>query len=136
MRPKNDVAIITGAAQGIGAAFAAGFAREGAKIVIGDIVDASKTVQKVEEAGSEAIFVRTDVNNEAQCFALPKAAAEHSGKIDIFINNAAVFGSIILKPFKEISCEEYKRVVEVNTVYQEGRGPRGPGGNSALSRHG
>lgn len=86
MRLKDDVAIITGAARGIGAAFAAGFAREGAKIVIGDMADGSKTVKKLEEAGSEAIYVRTDVNNEAQCFALAKAAADRFGKIDILIN--------------------------------------------------
>ena len=115
MRLKNNVAIITGAARGIGAAFAAGFAGEGARIVIGDLADGLKTVKKVEEAGSEAIYVKTDVNNEAQCFALAQAAVDRFGKIDILINNAAVFGDLILKPFTEISSEEYKRVVEINT---------------------
>jgi NAD(P)-dependent dehydrogenase (short-subunit alcohol dehydrogenase family) len=115
MRLKDKVAVITGAAQGIGAAFAVGFAGEGARIVIGDITDGSKTVKKVEQAGSEAIYVRTDVNEEAQCFALAKAAADRFGRIDILINNAAVFGGIVLKPFTEITSEEYKRVMEINT---------------------
>lgn len=115
MRLKDKVAVITGAAQGIGAAFAIGFAKEGAKIVIGDIADAGTTVNMVKEAGSEAIYIKTDVNNEPDCFALLKAGFERFGAIDILINNAAVFGNIVLRPFTEISSEEYKRVVEINT---------------------
>jgi NAD(P)-dependent dehydrogenase (short-subunit alcohol dehydrogenase family) len=115
MRLKGNVAVITGAAQGIGAAFALGFAKEGARIVIGDISDGTNTVNKVREAGSEAIFLRTDVNNEADCLALAKAAVDRFGKIDILINNAAVFGNIVLKPFMELTSEEYKQVIEINT---------------------
>ncbi len=115
MRLKNKVAIITGAAQGIGAAFAVGFAKEGARIAIGDIADGGNTVKKVEQAGSEAIFLKTDVNNEVECLALAKAAFDHFGDINILINNAAVFGSIVLKPFTELSSEEFKKVLEINT---------------------
>jgi NAD(P)-dependent dehydrogenase (short-subunit alcohol dehydrogenase family) len=115
MRLKDSVAIITGAAQGIGAAFAVGFAREGARIVVGDISDGTETVRKVEQAGSAGLYIRTDVNDEASCFALTKAAIDRFGRIDVLINNAAMFGSIVLKPFTEISSEEYKRVIEVNT---------------------
>lgn len=63
MKLKDKVAIITGAAQGIGAAFAVGFAREGAKIVIADIADGKEAVEAVQKAGGEAIFVKTDVSN-------------------------------------------------------------------------
>jgi NAD(P)-dependent dehydrogenase (short-subunit alcohol dehydrogenase family) len=115
MRLKDNVAVITGAAQGIGAAFALGFAKEGARIVIGDISDGANTVEKVNQVGGEAVFVKTDVNNEAECIALAKAAVERFGRIDILINNAAIFGSIVLKPFIEVSSEEYKKVIEVNT---------------------
>ena len=115
MRLSGKVAVITGAAQGIGAAFAVGFAREGAKIVIGDLADAGTTIKRVEKEGSEAIYVKTDVNDEAQCFALVKAGFDRFGAIDILINNAAVFANIILKPFMELTSEEYKRVVEINT---------------------
>jgi NAD(P)-dependent dehydrogenase (short-subunit alcohol dehydrogenase family) len=115
MRLENKVAIITGGARGIGAAFAVGFAKEGAKIVIGDVADGSNTVTRVEREGSQAIFVKTDVSDEAQCMALAKAAFERFGEIDILINNAAVFGSIVLRPFTEITSEEFKRVVEINT---------------------
>lgn len=115
MRLKGKVAIITGAAQGIGAAYAVGFAKEGAKIVIADIADGEGTVKKVEKEGSEAIFVKTDVSREPECHAMAKAAFDRFGAIDILINNAAMFGSLILKPFTEIPSEEFKQVVDTNT---------------------
>lgn len=115
MRLKDKIAIITGASQGIGAAFAAGFAKEGAKIIIADISDGAKTVKKVADAGSEALFVKTDVSKEPECMAMAKAAYDKFGSIDILINNAAVFANIVLKPFTELSSEEFKKVIEINT---------------------
>jgi NAD(P)-dependent dehydrogenase (short-subunit alcohol dehydrogenase family) len=115
MRLKNKVAVITGAARGIGAAFALGFAEEGAKIVIADLSDGTGTVKKVEKAGSEALYVRTDVSKEAECISMAEKAFERFGRIDILINNAAVFADLVLRPFTEISSEEFKRVVEINT---------------------
>ena len=115
MKLKDKLAIITGASQGIGAAFAAGFAKEGAKIVIADISDGAKTVKKVADAGSEALFVKTDVSKEPECMAMAKAAYDKFGSIDILINNAAVFANIVLKPFTELSSEEFKKVIEINT---------------------
>jgi NAD(P)-dependent dehydrogenase (short-subunit alcohol dehydrogenase family) len=115
MRLKGKVAIITGAAQGIGAAYAVGFAKEGAKIVISDIVNGENTVKRVEKEGGEAIFIKADVGKEAECQAIAKAAFDRFGAINILINNAAVFGNIILKPFTEVTSEEFKRVMEINT---------------------
>lgn len=115
MRLKGKVAIITGASQGIGAAFAVGFAKEGAKIVIADISDGSKTAKKVADAGSEALFVKTDVSKESECMAMAKAAFDKFGAINILINNAAVFANVVLKPFTELSSEEFKKVIEINT---------------------
>ncbi len=115
MRLKGKVAIITGAAQGIGAAYAVGFAREGAKIVIADIADGQNTVKKVEKEGGEAIFIRTDVSDEDQCLAMAQKAFQRFKAIDILINNAAVFGDIVLKPFTQVASQEYKRVIDVNT---------------------
>ncbi len=115
MRLQDKVVIITGAARGIGAAFAVGFAKEGARIVIGDVSDATDIVGKVEETGSQAAFVKTDVSNEGDCLALAKAAVERFGTIDVLINNAGVFANIVLKPFMELSSEEFKRVMEINT---------------------
>jgi len=114
MRLKNKVAIITGAARGIGAAFAAGLAREGAKIVIGDIRDGSKTVAAVEKAGSEALYVKTDVTKQDQCDVMAKAAVERFGSIDILINNAGTL--VTIKPFWEVTTEEWMQVMGTNTL--------------------
>jgi NAD(P)-dependent dehydrogenase (short-subunit alcohol dehydrogenase family) len=116
MRLKDKVAIITGAARGIGAAFAAGFAKEGARIVIGDVLDGKDTIQAVEKSGGKALFVKTDVSKQDQCDALATAAIDRFGSIDILVNNAGIFANIILRPFTEISTEDWMRVMEVNTA--------------------
>jgi NAD(P)-dependent dehydrogenase (short-subunit alcohol dehydrogenase family) len=114
MRLKDKVAIITGAAQGIGAAFAVGFAKEGAKIVIADVLDGKEAVEAVEKAGSEAIYVKMDVTNQDECDAAAKAAVDRFGSLDILVNNAAIFGDIVIKPFTEVTTEEWNRVLAVN----------------------
>jgi NAD(P)-dependent dehydrogenase (short-subunit alcohol dehydrogenase family) len=116
VRLKDKVAIITGAAQGIGAAFAVGFAKEGAKVVIADILEGKETVEAVEKAGSEAMFVKTDVSKQDECDALAKAAVKSFRAIDILVNNAAIFGTIIIKPFTQVTTEEWNRVMMVNTI--------------------
>jgi len=113
---KDRVAIITGAAQGIGAAFALGFAKEGAKIVIADVQDGAESVEAVKKTGSEAIFVKTDVSKQEDCDALAKAAFERFGKIDILLNNAAIFANIVIKPFTQVTTEEWNKVMMVNTT--------------------
>jgi NAD(P)-dependent dehydrogenase (short-subunit alcohol dehydrogenase family) len=116
MRLSGKVAIITGAAQGIGAALAVGFAKEGSNVVIADILDGRDAVEKVIGLGGKALFVRTDVSKQDQCDALAKKTFDSFGSIDILVNNAAIFGSIVLKPFTEVSTEEWMRVMEVNTA--------------------
>lgn len=115
MRLKDKVAIITGSAQGIGAAFAVGFAKEGARVVIGDILDGKESVKAVEKAGGKAIYVKTDITRQEECDAMAKAAADRFGRIDILVNNAAVFGSLVQRSFMDISSEEWMRVMAVNT---------------------
>jgi NAD(P)-dependent dehydrogenase (short-subunit alcohol dehydrogenase family) len=114
MRLKDKVAVITGAARGLGAAFAAGYAREGAKIVIGDIRDGQKTVEAVQKAGSQGFYLKTDVRSQDQCNALAKAAVERFGSIDILLNNAGVL--VTIKPFWEVTTEEWKEVMDTNTL--------------------
>ncbi len=114
MRLKDKVAIITGAAQGIGAEFGLGLAEEGAKIVIVDILDGEEIVDRIKKDGSEAIYVKTDVTVQAECDAAAKTAFDLYGSIDILINNAAIFGSLIKKHFTEISTDEWNHVMAVN----------------------
>ncbi|MGB8932067.1 MAG: SDR family oxidoreductase [Anaeromyxobacteraceae bacterium] len=117
-RLSGKVAIITGGAQGIGAAYAVGLAREGAKVVIADVLDGAKAVEDVKRAGSDAIYVRTDVCKQEQCDATAKAAFDAFGSVDILLNNAAIFGSIVLKPFTECTPQEFMKVLEVNVLGQ------------------
>lgn len=114
MRLKEKVAIITGAAQGIGATFAFGFAEEGARIVIADILDGKGVAEAIEKSSGDAIFVKTDVTNQNECDALAKAAADRFGSIDILVNNAAIFGDLVTRSFMEIGDEEWRRVMDVN----------------------
>ena len=116
MKLKDKVAIITGAAQGIGAAFATGYAKEGAKLMIADILDGNNTVEDVVKAGSEAIFEKTDVTQQDQCDAMVKAAADRFGSVDILVNNAAMYANLVKKPFADITTAEWNRVMEVNTT--------------------
>ena len=114
MRLKDKVAVITGAARGIGAAFAVGFAKEGAKIVIGDIRDGKKTVSAIEQAGGEALYLKTDVTKQDQCNALAKATIDRFGSIDILINNAGTL--VTIKPFMEVTTEEWMQIMATNTL--------------------
>jgi NAD(P)-dependent dehydrogenase (short-subunit alcohol dehydrogenase family) len=114
MRLKDKVAIITGAAQGIGAAFAVGFAKEGARIVIADILNGKEVAEAIEKSGGEAVFVKTDVTRQNECDALARTAVDRFGPIDILVNNAAVFGDLVTGSFMEIGDEEWRRVMDVN----------------------
>lgn len=114
MKLKDKVAVITGAAQGIGAALAVGYAEEGAKIVIADILNGKEAVASVGKAGGEAIYVKTNVAVQAECDAMAKAAVDRFGGIDILVNNAAVFGDLVMKPFTDIDDKEWNKVMDVN----------------------
>lgn len=114
MRLKGKVAIITGAARGIGAAFAIGFGKEGAKVVIGDILDGRKTVDAIEKAGGQALYMKMDVTRQDECNALAKAAADRFGTIDILINNAGTL--VQIKPFMEVTTEEWMQLMATNTL--------------------
>ena len=117
-RLEGKVVVITGAAQGIGAAYALGMASEGAKVVVSDIADTSKVVEQIKEAGGSAIGCHTDVTDNDSLSALVKEAEEAFGPVEILINNAAVFTTLKLKPFTEISEDEWDAVMRVNV-----RGP-------------
>jgi NAD(P)-dependent dehydrogenase (short-subunit alcohol dehydrogenase family) len=114
MRLKDKVAVIAGAARGLGAAFAVGFAREGAAVVIGDIRDGSGTAAAVEAAGGRALYVKTDVSQQDQCNELARTAMDRFGAIDILLNNAGIL--VTIKPFMEVSTEEWDEVMHTNAL--------------------
>jgi len=94
MRLPNKVAIITGASGGMGRATAYLFAKEGAKVVVVDVVDAGgkETVANIKANGGEAIFVHTDVSSAADMQNLVKETVKKYGRIDILFNNAGIAG--------------------------------------------
>lgn len=114
MRLKDKVAIITGSAQGMGKAFAIRFAREGAKVTICDILDCKPAAQEIEALGGEVLALQTDVTSKVDTIKMAKETAERFGKIDILINNAAIFGGISMKPFEEIPTDEWEKIISVN----------------------
>ena len=112
---QNRVAIVTGAAQGIGEAYALGMARAGAKVVVADILDGANTVSTITESGRTAISLMTDVTNEDSVQAMVEATLKEFGRIDILVNNAAVFVSLYpLKDFDQIPIAEWDKVMAVN----------------------
>jgi len=114
MRLKDQVAIITGSAQGIGAAYARGLAAEGAEVVVVDILDPNHLVREINGNGGKAHGWVVDVSSESQTREMAKKVAELCGRIDILINNAAVYSTIARKGFEEITEEEWDKVMAVN----------------------
>ncbi len=110
---KDKVVIITGAAGGLGKAFALAFANEGAKVAVCDknIKGATETAQ---ELGNDAIAIEVDVANEVSTQAMAQVMADKFGKIDVLVNNAAIYATIQRKPFYEISEAEWDLVMNVN----------------------
>ena len=113
----DKVVVITGGGPGIGRAYALAFGSRGAAIVIADtnLAAATAVAEEVKAAGGKAIAVATDVSDEASTRAMADAAKAAFGSIDILINNAAVFSTLTLKGFEEISVEEWDRMFAVNT---------------------
>jgi NAD(P)-dependent dehydrogenase (short-subunit alcohol dehydrogenase family) len=114
MRLEGKVAVVTGSARGLGRAYALRLAKEGAKIVVADILDGKETVDLVRQQGGDAIYVNTDVTSEESTQDMARKAIEKFGRIDILINNAALFATITKKPFFEIPAKEWDAVMAVN----------------------
>ncbi|HJO81159.1 MAG: glucose 1-dehydrogenase [SAR202 cluster bacterium] len=115
MRLEGKVALITGSSKGQGAAEAALFAREGAAVVIADVLeDEGKQVEaRISESGGRALFVSLDVSSEDDWARAVSEAVDAFGKIDILVNNAGLYSRV---PIMETSLAEWQRILEVNTT--------------------
>jgi NAD(P)-dependent dehydrogenase (short-subunit alcohol dehydrogenase family) len=113
MRLSGKVAVITGGAAGIGFAYARRFLAEGARVVVADVADPVAAAEKLDASG-RTLGVRTDVSDAASVRAMVAAAVERFGRIDVLVNNAAVFATLTPRPFDEIPEAEWDRVMAVN----------------------
>lgn len=114
MRLKGKVAIVTGGARGLGKAYALRLCEEGAKVVIADILDATNVVQSIAKEAGEVLALHTDVSEEESTKEMARMTIESFGRIDILINNAAISTTTVMKPFYEISAEDWDEVIRVN----------------------
>jgi NAD(P)-dependent dehydrogenase (short-subunit alcohol dehydrogenase family) len=114
MRLGGKVAIVTGGARHIGAVYARRFASEGAAVVIADILDGDSIVRQIESSGGQALALKVDVSKEEDTQRMAAEAVRAFGRIDILVNNAAIFINIQRQPFYEITAEEWDRVSAVN----------------------
>jgi len=114
MRLKDKVVIITGGARGIGRAYCLGVAAEGARVVVADIADPKPTVKELEARGAQALGVECDVSREEDTLRLATETLARWGRIDVLVNNAALYGALKRRPFMEIPVEEWDRVMAIN----------------------
>ena len=114
MRLAGKVAIVTGGARHIGAVYCRKLATEGAAVIIADVLDGDKVVQEITAAGGRAMALKVDVSKEEDTIQMAAETVKTFDRIDILINNAAIFINIQRQPFYEITAEEWDRVSAVN----------------------
>lgn len=112
----GQVAIVTGAGGGLGRAFALALAGAGARVTVADcnFQGTSDTVEQIVAKGGEGMAVEVNVADEDSVERMTEAVAQRWGRIDTLINNASVYGSIVRKPFFEITPGEWDALMAVN----------------------
>ena len=118
MQLKDKVAIVTGSARGLGREIALRLVKEGAKVTLCDILDCEPTAKEIRSLKGETLVLKTDVTSEEQTKDMAAKTVERFGKIDILVNNAAVYGGIenknFVKPFEQITVSEWDKMMAVN----------------------
>lgn len=116
MRFREKVAIVTGAGQGIGEAYAKALAKEGAAVVVADVNEAQGTrvADGIRTGGGEARFVRVDVASPESTKAMADATLAAYGAVDYLVNNAAIYAGMQVAPLIAVDWDYYKRFMDVN----------------------
>lgn len=115
---SNKVAIVTGGAMGIGYAICEHLAEQGARIVVADRAHADQAAEKLVQQGYDAIAVTADVSSERDTGNMAAAALEAYGRLDVLVNNAAIFSTIEQKPFELLSVQDWRTILDVNVIGQ------------------
>ncbi len=115
-RFENKVVVVTGAAQGIGEAYAKALGAAGASVVVADLnVESGERVAKeIEAAGGTALFVRTDVSSHESAAAMVETVVAAYGGIDGLVNNAAIYGEMAFDLLISVDWDYYKKFMSVN----------------------
>ena len=108
----GKVAVVTGAAQGIGNAIAKGLAAEEARIVVADLTRAEEAAEEFEGG----VGLTVDVADEAQVERMAQEVVDRCGRVDILVNNAGLYASLQMRPFTEIPVDEWRQVMDVNVL--------------------
>ena len=117
MKLKGKVAIVTGAGSGIGKALATRLAADGASVVVADVHKFDLSAAEIAKAtGARTLGLSTDVSSETDVASMAAETVKAFGRIDILVNNAAVFSSLKLKPFEHIGVDEWRKVMDVNIM--------------------
>lgn len=116
---KDKVVIVTGGAHGIGKAYCLGFGRAGARVVLADIdgeAAAQVSSQVIQETGAQALALSVDVSDEQSANGMAAKTLEHFGRIDVLVNNAAIFATIPMNRgrIETIDLKEWDRLMAVN----------------------
>ena len=113
---EDKVVIVTGGAKGIGRKYVEAFAQNGARVAIGDIdrSAAEKLAADLNRAGGEALAEAVDIGNPADCRSFVQHVWDRWQRLDVLVNNAAIYSTIKRKPFTEITEKEWDRVMAVN----------------------
>jgi NAD(P)-dependent dehydrogenase (short-subunit alcohol dehydrogenase family) len=117
MRLSGKVAIVTGAGSGIGKALATRLAKDGAAVVIADLSNHNVAAAEIAKAtGAKTLGLKVDVSVESDAGRMAAETVRAFGRIDILVNNAAIFSALELRPFERIDADEWRKVMEVNTL--------------------
>ncbi len=111
---QDKVAIVTGAARGLGRAYAQAMAREGAAILACDVNSCDETVAAIAAAGGQVKGVLTDVSSMASCTAMATAAVNAFGRIDVLVNNAGLYGGLKGARFEHLDEAQWDAVMNIN----------------------
>ena len=114
----GKVAVVTGGAMGIGFAASEALAAQGAAVLIADIKNSGAAADKLRRRGFKAAYSDTDVSNEQDVHRMVETTVKEFGRVDILLNNAAIYSTLTLKPFEQLTVADWRRMLDVNVIGQ------------------